>query len=88
VTVTRTHHYLDTEGAASTDDLDTINGGADGDILILSTLNSARDVVVKHGTGNIFLGSSADKTLNTLSDSIMLRNRGGSSWYQIGFTDV
>lgn len=88
ITVTRSTHYVDTEGAAASDDLDTINGGADGDILLLRTLVSTRDVVVKHATGNINLASGADKTLNTLSDSILLTNRGGSNWYQVGFTDV
>jgi hypothetical protein len=55
ITVTRTRHLVDTEGSASYDDLDTINGGVAGDVLVLQSVTSARVVVVKHGTGNIFL---------------------------------
>lgn len=55
ITVTRSRHLVDTEASASYDDLDTINGGSAGDVLVLQPLTSARVVVVKHGTGNIFL---------------------------------
>jgi hypothetical protein len=53
---------VDTEGGAASDDLDTINGGAAGDVIILRTVDSARDVIVKHLPGNIHL-MGADKTL-------------------------
>jgi len=55
ITVTRTRHLVDTEASASYDDLDTINGGVAGDVLVLQSVTSARIVMVKHGTGNIFL---------------------------------
>ena len=53
VTVTRSRHTVDTEGGAATDDLDTINGGADGDVLEISLANAARVVTIRHNVGNI-----------------------------------
>jgi len=55
VTATSTWHIIDTEGGAATDDLDTINGGGDGRLLILVSASPGRDVTVKSGTGNITL---------------------------------
>lgn len=54
VTATQSYHTIDTEGDASTDDLDTITAakGA-GDLLFLSPANAGRVVTLKHGTGNI-----------------------------------
>lgn len=52
-----------TEGSASTDDLDTIQGGQFGDEIIIIPYTSD-DVVVKHDTGNIFLRGLADITLS------------------------
>ena len=63
---------MDTQGGAATDDLDTINGGSDGDLLILSTLDNARDVVVKHNTGNILLSGAADRTLSNVNKRLVL----------------
>ena len=72
VTVTQNLHYIDTEGDAATDDLNTINGGVEGMMLICRVAVGGRDVVFKNGTGNIFMGDSADVTLSTTSDNIML----------------
>jgi len=47
-------YAIDTEGSTSSDDLDTINGGQDGQIIFLRSANNARNVVLKHATGNIF----------------------------------
>lgn len=74
ISVTKSHHKVDTEGGAGTDNLDTINGGTDGDILILRTANVARDVVIKNGTGN--LRTVGDFTLDFLEDRIMLQYDG------------
>ena len=35
ITRTRSNHTVDTQGDDATDDLDTINGGVEGDILLL-----------------------------------------------------
>lgn len=52
VTRTQVFHRIDTEGSASTDDLDTINGGSAGKLLIIRAENAARDVVITNA-GNI-----------------------------------
>ena len=87
VTAVGSFHYVDTEGGAATDDLATINVAAAANyaILVLMTVSSARDVVVKDGTGNIQL-AGGDFTLNTFHDTIMLFNRNGS-WYELGRSD-
>jgi hypothetical protein len=66
---------IDTEGAAATDDLDTISGTRDGMIIIPRAANSARTVVLKNGTGNLFM--QADFSLNNTLDAIMLQSRNG-----------
>jgi len=60
ITATGTYQTTDTEGAAATDDLITINGGTDGEILILSGASSTRVITVKHNTGNVRLDGAAD----------------------------
>ena len=56
---------VDTEASASTDDLDTILGGTNlGDEITLFQANSAREVKVKHGTGNIRLAGGVDFDFN------------------------
>ncbi|KKN53627.1 hypothetical protein LCGC14_0600580 [marine sediment metagenome] len=55
VTVTKGHHSIDTEGNAANDDLDTINGGNAGEILLILPANDDRTVRIRHGVGNIFL---------------------------------
>ena len=72
VTITGSRHLLETEAAAATDNLDTINGGTDEQLLILSTVSNARDVVVKHMTGNIRLSGGADRTLTATSKRMVL----------------
>lgn len=69
ITVTGVYHTVDTEGDAATDDLVTINGGTDGQILVLRTESDARDVVLK-STGNIDL--VADVTLGSTDSPIEL----------------
>lgn len=61
---------VDTEAAGASDDLDTINGGSDGQLIILRAANSARTVVVKDGAGNI--KSEGDMSLDNAEDTITL----------------
>lgn len=72
ITITRTYHDVDTQADDATDDLDTINGGTPGRILILTPENNGRTVVVKHATGNIRLDGGVDFSMDTLEDKIML----------------
>lgn len=83
VTVTGSSHTLDTEGDASTDTLDTINGGVDGLEVALMQENSARDITIGHNTGNILLAESVNFTFNTANDIIILRYVGVlSKWVE------
>jgi len=71
-------YVLDTEGAAATDDLDTINGGQDGQIIFVRNTNDARNVVLKHATGNIWNpqnnnATTRDITLDLTTDFVVLR---------------
>jgi hypothetical protein len=65
-------YALDTESAAATDDLDTINGGNDGQEIFVSNTADARNVVLKHNTGNIFNPNLSDITIDVTSDKIRL----------------
>lgn len=74
-----TRIVVGTEGGAASDDLDTISGGQDGDVLIVSSVSDARDVVLKNGTGNLSIGS--DLALTTASSRITLTyDSGVSRW--------
>ena len=64
---------VDTEGAAATDNLSTIVGGtyANGEMLTLRSAANGRTVLVKNGTGNIFLAGS-DFSLDNTKDRLRL----------------
>jgi hypothetical protein len=57
ITVTQTHHTVETESLAATDDLTTINGGKVGDIVILRSVSTSRKTTIKHNAGNIKCGA-------------------------------
>lgn len=63
ITITQSNHTVDTESDAATDDLDTINGTGSDRLLFLRPANSARDVTLKHGTGNIVTHTGLDYTI-------------------------
>ena len=75
---------VDTEGAAATDDLDTITGGVSGDILILAAANSTRTVVCKDGTGNMSL--AGDFSMDNTQDRIVLMYE-GTTWFELCRSD-
>lgn len=82
ITVTQSYHLVDTEASAATDTLDTINGGNEGDIVILRGAEAAtRVVTVSNGTGNLRLpgGSVA---LNGVNDTVTML-KVGSNWIAI-----
>jgi sugar lactone lactonase YvrE len=81
ITVTQGYHTVDTEGDASTDDLDTITAAkGQGDIIILRPVHAARSIVVKHGTGNILCIGGCDITLDDVHDCCQLVNIDGTNW--------
>jgi hypothetical protein len=72
--------FIDTEAAASSDNLDTINGGRIGQRVTLRAANSARDVVFKDATGNLQL--NADFTADHINDTIVLEYD-GVNWVEL-----
>ena len=68
VTATQSYHTLDTEADAASDDLDTISGLSDGQFVILKIANSGRNVVLKHGTGNLNCIGGMDVTMDVTGD--------------------
>jgi len=56
-------YLVDTEGAAGSDDLATINGGAEGMLILLRAKDATHTVVAKHDTDNI-LTAGADISLD------------------------
>ena len=71
VTATQTFHTIDTEVDAASDDLDTINGGNEGKMIIVRANNAARTVILKDATGNLSLAGS-DVTLDDTDHFIIL----------------
>ena len=82
VTATQSYHDIDTESGAASDDLDTINGGTAGQMLVLRAESDDRTVVVKHGTGNMHLSVASDLNLDSIYDTITLLYD-GSNWIEI-----
>lgn len=85
ITVTESFHRIDTEGGAATDDLDTINGGSTGDLLVLASIAYVRDPTLKDATGNLNL--AGDFTLSTTADTITLIKFPNGWWYEISRSD-
>lgn len=81
VTATKSYHKIDTEAAAASDDLDTINGGAAGELLILLAANGAHTVVAKNGTGNLLLAGS-DFSMDNADDRLVLISD-GTNWLEL-----
>ncbi len=80
VTATTSYHQIDTESAGSSDDLDTINGGTIGDILIITATSSSRTIVIKDATGNIQLNGDFSLT-HTQDTAGFIYN--GTNWLEI-----
>lgn len=80
ITATKSYHTVDTEASAATDDLDTINGGTTGDILIITAANSTRTVVAKDGTGNLSL--AGDFSMDNADDTLTLIYN-GTNWLEL-----
>ena len=80
ITATSSLHYIETESAGATDDLDTINGGEEGNLLIIAPGSSARTVVAKDGTGNLVL--AGDFTMDDATDMLLLIKI-GANWREL-----
>ncbi len=90
ITVSRNNHRVDTYVDAATDNLDTINGGQSGQILILRTVNNGRDITIRDEVGNIKLSGGNDFTMDTIYDNIMLIKDtvGGGLWMEIERSNI
>ena len=82
IAVTHSYHEVDTESDAATDELNTINGGVEGQRLVLRAANSARTVNIVEG-GNIALTKNP-RPLNHKDDTIMLFYD-GSNWLEVSY---
>ena len=85
ITVTAPLHTIDTESDAASDDLDTINGGTAQEEILLVAANTARTVVMKHGTGNIRTPDGNDISLDS-TDKYVRLFYDGSNWFVVGGT--
>lgn len=72
------HYKVDTEASAAYDDLDTINGGADGDVITLQGVNAGRIVRVRHAAGNIQTPNGQHTALDTVGELTLRYN--GTYW--------
>jgi hypothetical protein len=82
ITYSGAYMVVDTEGAASSDTLDTISGGSVGDIVIISTANSARDIIIPHNSGNILSRTGTSTTLSDANDRVAYEFD-GSKWQSL-----
>ncbi|MCI0406707.1 MAG: hypothetical protein L0209_11710 [candidate division Zixibacteria bacterium] len=73
------YYSIDTEASAASDDLDTISGGNEGDLIFIKAANSARTVVLKNGTGNIKTEGSVNLSMDNTEDLAIL-HFDGTSW--------
>ena len=87
-TASTSQHHLDTESNAANDQLDTINGGVDGQFLCLQSSADSKDTWLIDGTGNIKMNVSANFQLNHSSDTALLIYNGALSlWCEIARSD-
>ena len=83
ITIIQSFHIVDTEGQASSDDLATIQGGEEGDLLFLRCASSSRTVVIKHGIGNIRIPGGQDFALDSTDKAVLLLYD-GTNWLLVG----
>lgn len=72
ITATGNRHLVDTQGGAASDDLDTISGGSAGMVLVLRIVDDARNVVIKHNTGNLYCAGGTDVLLDHTNQLALL----------------
>ena len=86
ITVTRGYHRIDGAGDAD-DNLDTINGGVDGMILVLQSEHTDREITITQA-GNIDLNVAGNFILTTTHDKILLiYNALTTYWEEISRSD-
>ena len=81
VTATQSSHLIEGEGLAD-DSLVTISGGTQEDILFIRPANSARNITISHGTGNIVTGDGNDLLIQ--DNAVIILQYDGTNWRVIG----
>jgi hypothetical protein len=79
-------YTVDTEGSVATDDLDTITGGRNGQIIYLLSANIARSVILKSGTGNIIVPYGGNLALSTTTPTMLRYD--GTNWRPIAVQNI
>lgn len=76
-------YTVDTEGAAASDDLDSIAGDMSaGRVVVLFPLDGSHTVVVKH-SASISLNAATDFTMNHAYDTITLLSKGSNVFVEL-----
>ncbi len=73
---------IDTYDEQATGDLETINGGTEGDILVIRAAVGIRTIVVKHNADNVFLRGAGDVNLDDLNKFMLLFYSPTGKWFQ------
>lgn len=84
VTATTSLLHIGSEGGASTDDLETINGVVEGALLYIHPNSFSETIVLKDGSGNLRLNS--DFTMNNGHDTMTLIGHAGV-WQEVSRSD-
>lgn len=89
IAATGGYHTIDTEADAASDDLDSITGGAAGDMLLVRAENSARTVVLKHAVGANLIATlgARDISLAEATDWALLAYN-GTQWTVIAHSTL
>jgi len=84
ITVTHGYHEVGTEGAAATDDLDTVNGGTyTGQQLILAPTSSTQDITFKDNTGNMRLNAGDFAPTNNRGRLGLTYDASAAKWFEM-----
>jgi len=85
VTKSQSYHTIDTAGDIASDDLDTISGGTEGDLIAIRAVHTDRTVVLTEA-GNMVLGGSSVTMANTEVVAILFYQ--GTKWILIGVASI
>jgi len=84
VTVSGSFHEITNEASAGTDTLDTINGGAEGDIVVFRPTTIANTTSFSNGVGNIYTSTGATVALTGHKTiAFICVDESGLQWWQI-----